>query len=967
MTMLQTRSVIFISYAHEDERKWLSFVTGFLKPAERNGTVEIWTDRVMPGGADWVAEIEHKLRVCDIFVLLVSRYSMASDFVVDKEIRVIRERQAKAEDVHFYPLLLTPTPEIALDEVRDKNMRPLDAKPFSDFSQRDQFRQMNDAANEIVKIGKEIATRKSELAPSPASPSALASPATAPSREKRRRPQARMKAKKPLREHAAPSAAAASSAPEPTIPTTLPPNPRMIGRKDRLEELVKAILDEDRPIVVPGVLGMGKTTLALAAAYDERVIARFGKGRRFFVNLEPAPDADDLLRRLAADLGLAASGAASELEATIASACAAAPTLAILDNLETPWRKDTAATEAMLGRLAPIEGLRLILTIRGDTPHLPGPGALTLRDVERLGEADAVALFLRHAGDQFSADPDLPGLVRALDGHPLSIELLAANAQGKANLRGLAAAWRDRRADMLRLGDAGDRKTSLRASLELSLEALRPSSAAHRLIRLMALLPDGMSEADSRTLLSDGEPTREELGATLRLESARLAGRPDGRWRLLAPVRETLLADFPPEKEDRGRLVKLFLARAALGRIAGTSRWGEVSEVLIVEAGNLDAMVGVAIGEPALPEGLGPAVRGLAQFHIFTGLASAASLLAVAARFHYSGDVLGEADCIMSLGDITLDRSDHAAARERYEAALSLFRRVGDVLGEANCIKSLGDIALRRSDHEEARKRYEAALPLYQEVGDVLGEANCIFRLGNIALARSDHEEARRRCEAALPLHRKVGDVLGEANCIKTLGNIVLERSDYKEARQRYEAALPLYQKVGDVLGEANCIKSLGNIALHHFDHKGARECYEAALPLYQRVGDVLGEANCIRSLGDIARDRSDHDGARQRYEAALELYQKVGDVLGEANCIQCLGDIAERQGEVAVARERWLSALALYTKIPDPYSIGFAHNRLARRAATPEEAAEHREAARKAWESIDRQDLIEKHLDKTA
>ncbi len=102
MTTLQTKAVIFISYAHEDERKWLSFVTGFLKPAERKGAVEIWTDRVMPGGADWVAEIERKLRVCDIFVLLVSRHSMASDFVVDKEIRVIRERQAKAEDVHFY-------------------------------------------------------------------------------------------------------------------------------------------------------------------------------------------------------------------------------------------------------------------------------------------------------------------------------------------------------------------------------------------------------------------------------------------------------------------------------------------------------------------------------------------------------------------------------------------------------------------------------------------------------------------------------------------------------------------------------------------------------------------------------------------------------------------------------------------------------------------------------------------------
>jgi hypothetical protein len=62
------------------------------------------------------------------------------------------------------------------------------------------------------------------------------------------------------------------------------------------------------------------------------VIARFGKGRRF-VNLEPAPDADGLLRRLAADLGLAATSAVSEVEAKIAAACAAAPTLAILDNL----------------------------------------------------------------------------------------------------------------------------------------------------------------------------------------------------------------------------------------------------------------------------------------------------------------------------------------------------------------------------------------------------------------------------------------------------------------------------------------------------------------------------------------------------------------------------------------------------------------------------------------------------------
>jgi tetratricopeptide (TPR) repeat protein len=867
MTTGQTKPVIFISYAHldepekprEGEEKWLSFVTGFLKSAEKRGAIQVWTDRLMPGGADWNQEIEGKVRGCDIFLLLISHNSLASDYVVENEIAIIRERQAKGEDVHFYPLLLSPTPDIALELVNDKNLRPRDKKPFSSYPTNERQQHMADAVNEIVTIARAITARKG--APSPQA-SQTQAPTAAP---------------------VAPRTPAPATLETIVAPAPLPPNPRMIGRKDRLDELVKAILEEDRPIVVPGSLGMGKTTLALAAAYDPRVIEHFGKGRRFFVNLEPAPNAEGVLSRLATNLGLPATGAASEVEAKIAAACAAQPTLAILDNLETPWRKDAAATEALLGELAAIEGLQLVITVRGEPPNLPDPGARTLQDVERLQDADARALFLRHAGDQFASDPDLPSLLKALDGHPLSIGLLAANARGKPDLRGLAADWSDRRADLLRRGAADDRKTSMRASLALSLAALDPPSPPHRLIRLMALLPDGMSEADSRTILGDGEPTTAERGAAARLETARLASRASGRWRLLAPIRETLLADFPPEVEDRARLVNVFLRRAVLGDFAGTDKWNGVRDELIAEAGNLDAMIVVATREPELPKNLWPPVLGLRELHRFTGLASYASLPAVANRMHEAGDLLGEANCIWSLGVIALDRSDHEGARQRFEAALPLYQRVGDVLGEANCTLSLGDIASERSDHEGAGQRYETALPLYQKVGSVLGEANCIGRLGDIALARSDHEGARRR--------------------------------------------------------------------------------YEAALPLYQKVGDVLGEANCIKGLGDIARERSDPEGARQRYKAAVPLYQKVGAVLGEATCIQNLGDIDEAEGEIAPACRRWREALTLYARIPEPFSIGSTHLRLARRAATSAEAAEHREAARKAWDSIDRPDLIEKYL----
>jgi tetratricopeptide (TPR) repeat protein len=324
------------------------------------------------------------------------------------------------------------------------------------------------------------------------------------------------------------------------------------------------------------------------------------------------------------------------------------------------------------------------------------------------------------------------------------------------------------------------------------------------------------------------------------------------------------------------------------------------------------------------------------------------------------GGVIGEANCITNLGDIDLRRSDYDGANARYEEALTLCRRVGSVLGEANCIRSLGDIAFRRFNNDGARTRYEEALPRYRLVGSILGEANCIAGLGAIAFRRSDNDGARSRYEEALPLYRRIGSILGEANCIRGLGDSAFRRSDLDDARARYEEALLLYRRIGDVRGEATCIGGLGDIAFGRSDYDGARAHYEEALLLYRRVGEVLGEANCIKDLGDIAFGRSDHDGARARYEEALRLHRRVGDVLGEANCIQSLGDIALGIPDEAGAVRLFEQALDLYGRIPELYSMGGAHRRLAR-LARGERRDQHLQAARVAWQSIRRPDLIAK------
>jgi formylglycine-generating enzyme required for sulfatase activity len=189
MSADSNKPVIFISYSHKDEPEhprdgeiqWLSFVLTFLKPAVKHGIFSFWFDRHMVGGTDWDAEIERNLCDCDIFVLLVSANSMASDYIVDREIAIIRERQAKGSSVHFYPLLLTPTPKAGLEKVKDKNLRPRDAKPFSRYSAHDRAQHMSDAADEIAELAECIVEQRS--AARPGTPSARAVPvhATGPS------------------------------------------------------------------------------------------------------------------------------------------------------------------------------------------------------------------------------------------------------------------------------------------------------------------------------------------------------------------------------------------------------------------------------------------------------------------------------------------------------------------------------------------------------------------------------------------------------------------------------------------------------------------------------------------------------------------------------------------------------------------------------------------------------------------
>src|SRR5205807_2922583 len=133
------------------------------------------------------------------------------------------------------------------------------------------------------------------------------------------------------------------------------------------------------------------------------------------------------------------------------------------------------------------------------------------------------------------------------------------------------------------------------------------------------------------------------------------------------------------------------LYRAGLG-LNARSRWLE-AEAALREALDLQRKFSASPASIAASlKALGYSLEWQYRFDDATKLLNEARIL-----FAEAGDVLGEANCIKSLGNIAFKHSDHATAQARFEQALPLYRRVDHVLGEANCIRSLGDIALERS------------------------------------------------------------------------------------------------------------------------------------------------------------------------------------------------------------------------------------------------------------------------------
>ncbi|MDH6518196.1 hypothetical protein M2163_004821 [Streptomyces sp. SAI-135] len=100
----EPKKAVFISYSHVDQ-KYIRRLLVHLRPLERQGIIDAWSDTRIEAGDAWREEIREALHRARIAILLISADFLASDFIVENELPPLLMK-AEAEGTRILPVVV---------------------------------------------------------------------------------------------------------------------------------------------------------------------------------------------------------------------------------------------------------------------------------------------------------------------------------------------------------------------------------------------------------------------------------------------------------------------------------------------------------------------------------------------------------------------------------------------------------------------------------------------------------------------------------------------------------------------------------------------------------------------------------------------------------------------------------------------------------------------------------------------
>ncbi|SCF17959.1 DNA-binding transcriptional activator of the SARP family [Micromonospora tulbaghiae] len=744
------------------------------------------------------------------------------------------------------------------------------------------------------------------------------------------------------------------------------------GRAEELRELEWALRypDGGAPVVrvISGMAGVGKTSLALKAAWGVR--RDFPDGQ-LYIDLrgggEDRPVAVGYaLARLLRALGVEARaipGDEDEAAALYRSVLADRRVLIVLDN---------AHNAAQIRLLLPGPGGSAVLvTSRNQCEELDG-AATTLLPVFTSDEALHLLRIKLGAARVHAERRDAEALVDACGRLPIAVRLVAGRLVGHPEstvaevLQGLTD--EGSRLAQLSLGDR-----TVTSSFAISCRAL--PSAVVEVFQAAALIPgeDFSAAAVAALLGSEQRGVRATLDHLV-TENLLQPGGAEGRYRYHDLLRLYALraGETRETPVDRGaalaRLYTWYLTRTASAMTllypdmvrlpmevdpaenpfpdvdAATAWLGQ-------EAANLVAAVEVAAtdGHGARSWQLADQLRGyfFVSGDVVAWLASGSAGLAAAEA---AGDMRAQAAMHQTLGQAHWAAGKHHLASAAYRRGIAAARGSGWLVGEAYLSHNLGLVQAELGHPDEARDLYQRALDLGTGPEFHHVRAVTLNDLGTLCHERGQLTEAAGYLTAAQRLNERSARHLSAMANRHNLAMVLRQMEDFEPARAHFAAALDYYRRTGSTLRELSVLDELSQLDRQLNEWVSAAHNAAEALRLARKLRNLRAEAATLNTLAFALLGSRAVDDARTRFTESLSISRKRGFQYFECQAAIGLAEAALLEGAAEEAYGTAKDAVLIASRNAYRVLHGDAllvQAKAAVRLGEPDTARQHCEAVR--------------------
>lgn len=269
-----------------------------------------------------------------------------------------------------------------------------------------------------------------------------------------------------------------------------------------------------------------------------------------------------------------------------------------------------------------------------------------------------------------------------------------------------------------------------------------------------------------------------------------------------------------------------------------------------------------------------------------------------------------------TLGNIHKEKADWDNALLYFDKAFALALSIMDEKTIAEIYAGRGFVHFRMGEHKEAIEENLKCIKIAKKIGDINLEvsASIIIAMSHVNLG--DYDKAISYYHHCLDLLRESQDLYTKCRVLNNLGVAYYMKEENELALESWERCIQLAKKSGNKKRESYALFNSADLYAKKGEWKKAKEYLDKARLILQEMGDKPGLAYVYMNYGIYYKTRREWDRSIYYFEESIKLAKEMDTPIDLAERYVELGLMYKEKGDYKLAKEEFQKALEIYKEV---------------------------------------------------